>query len=118
VSAERELAKPVALKAMGRFRHEAVAVDPKTGIVYQIEDREEPTSKFRLKASMLSGLPTPPRFVRGSGGRLLLSRQHGRQKPEFGLYFDGIGYSIGDFLSQEVAIPLAKPVNGHLTRSF
>jgi len=23
---------------MGRFRHEAVAVDPQTGIVYQIED--------------------------------------------------------------------------------
>lgn len=30
-------AKP--LKAMGRFLHEAAAVDPKTGIVYQTEDR-------------------------------------------------------------------------------
>lgn len=27
------------LKEMGRFRHEAIAVDPKTGIVYQTEDR-------------------------------------------------------------------------------
>lgn len=32
------LIEPVPLKAMGRFRHEAVAVDPATGIVYQTED--------------------------------------------------------------------------------
>jgi len=30
---------PVPLKAMGRFVHEAVAVDPDTGIVYETEDR-------------------------------------------------------------------------------
>lgn len=30
--------EPVALKAMGRFNHEAVAVDPGSGIVYQTED--------------------------------------------------------------------------------
>lgn len=29
------------LKAMGRFRHEAVAVDPHSGIVYQTEDLED-----------------------------------------------------------------------------
>lgn len=37
-SAEPGLVEPVPLKAMGRFRHEAVAVDPATGIVYQTED--------------------------------------------------------------------------------
>ncbi|MCC5628900.1 PhoX family protein [Nostoc sphaeroides CHAB 2801] len=31
--------KPEPLIAMGRFNHEAVAVDPKTGIVYETEDR-------------------------------------------------------------------------------
>jgi hypothetical protein len=31
--------KAVPLKAMGRFNHEAAAVDPKTGIVYLTEDR-------------------------------------------------------------------------------
>lgn len=36
-----ELANPVPLKAMGRFYHEAVAVDPRTGIVYLTEDRED-----------------------------------------------------------------------------
>ncbi len=30
---------PVPLRAMGRFNHEAVAVDPRTGIVYLTEDR-------------------------------------------------------------------------------
>lgn len=35
------LVDPVALKAMGRFRHEAAAVDPYTGIVYQTEDQDD-----------------------------------------------------------------------------
>ena len=30
---------PEPLRAMGRFRHEAIAVDPRTGIVYQTEDQ-------------------------------------------------------------------------------
>jgi hypothetical protein len=34
----RGLAEPIPLKAMGRFNHEAVAVDPRTGIVYLTED--------------------------------------------------------------------------------
>jgi uncharacterized protein len=34
------LVSPVPLKAMGRFVHEAVAVDPATGIVYETEDRQ------------------------------------------------------------------------------
>lgn len=33
------LADPLPIKAMGRFNHEAVAVDPRTGIVYLTEDR-------------------------------------------------------------------------------
>lgn len=33
------LINPIPIKAMGRFNHEAVAVSPKTGIVYQTEDR-------------------------------------------------------------------------------
>jgi hypothetical protein len=35
----RGLAAPVPLTAMGRFRHEAAAVDPRTGIVYLTEDQ-------------------------------------------------------------------------------
>jgi secreted PhoX family phosphatase len=40
-AARRGLTDPVPLKAMGRFNHEAAAVDPRTGIVYQTEDRED-----------------------------------------------------------------------------
>ncbi|MEX0747980.1 MAG: alkaline phosphatase PhoX [Rhodothermales bacterium] len=38
-SPEMKLAEPVPLRAMGRFNHEAVAVDPHSGIVYETEDQ-------------------------------------------------------------------------------
>ena len=41
VSTDIGLADPIPLKAMGRFNHEAIAVDPKSGIVYQTEDRHD-----------------------------------------------------------------------------
>lgn len=37
----RGLADPIPLTAMGRFNHEAAAVDPRTGIVYLTEDRDD-----------------------------------------------------------------------------
>jgi uncharacterized protein len=40
-SPDMAIVKPVPLTAMGRFNHEAVAVDPQTGIVYQTEDRDD-----------------------------------------------------------------------------
>lgn len=40
-TSEMGLSDPVPLKAMGRFNHEAVAVDPVSGIVYQTEDRDD-----------------------------------------------------------------------------
>lgn len=36
----RGLADPIPLSALGRFNHEAAAVDPATGIVYMTEDRD------------------------------------------------------------------------------
>ncbi len=38
-AANNDLKKAEPLKAMGRFVHEAIAVDPQTGIVYETEDR-------------------------------------------------------------------------------
>ena len=35
-----QVGAPVPLKAMGRFSHEAVAIDPATGFVYETEDRK------------------------------------------------------------------------------
>ncbi|HEX8413178.1 MAG TPA: alkaline phosphatase PhoX [Sphingomicrobium sp.] len=37
----RGLVQPRALTAMGRFRHEAAAIDPRSGIVYMTEDRDD-----------------------------------------------------------------------------
>ena len=54
---------PVPLRAMGRFVHEAVAVDPATGIVYQTEDRWE------NEAGFYRFIPDTP-GVLSDGGRL------------------------------------------------
>ena len=40
-TAEPKLADPIPLKAMGRFNHEAIAVDPQSGVVYETEDRHD-----------------------------------------------------------------------------
>jgi len=41
VSATPQLTKAMPLRAMGRFNHEGIAVDPHSGVVYQTEDRED-----------------------------------------------------------------------------
>ncbi len=41
VTTKPGLVESTALKAMGRFNHEAIAVDEKSGIVYQTEDRND-----------------------------------------------------------------------------
>ncbi len=60
--------EPVPLKAMGRFRHEAVAVDPKTGIVYLTEDEGDgliyrfiPAKYGELSAGKLQALKVKDR---------------------------------------------------------
>ena len=60
-SAHRGLIAPEPLRAMGRFRHEAAAVDPRTGIVYLTEDRED-SLFYRF-------IPADRRHL-GQGGRL------------------------------------------------
>ncbi|MBA4052876.1 MAG: phosphatase, partial [Erythrobacter sp.] len=57
----RGLVDAVPLKAMGRFNHEAAAVDPATGIVYLTEDRDD-SVLYRF-------LPTVPGQL-AKGGRL------------------------------------------------
>jgi secreted PhoX family phosphatase len=37
-AAQRGVVEPVPIKAMGRFKHEAVCIDPRTGVVYLTED--------------------------------------------------------------------------------
>lgn len=60
---------PVPLKAMGRFVHEAVAVDPETGIVYMTEDR--------TLAGFYRFIPDQPGKLE-VGGRLEMMKLSGR----------------------------------------
>jgi len=55
------LVDPVPLKAMGRFEHEAVAIDPRTGIVYLTEDK--------VDGLFYRFIPTTPGKL-AEGGRL------------------------------------------------
>jgi secreted PhoX family phosphatase len=50
-------AQPVALTHLGRFAHEAVAVDPATGIVYETEDQGDGSGFYRF---VPSAMPTQP----------------------------------------------------------
>jgi hypothetical protein len=65
------------LTAMGRFRHEAAAVDPRTGIVYLTEDRPDgllyrflPNEKAKLhKGGRLQALCAEPLHTQGASVR-------------------------------------------------
>jgi secreted PhoX family phosphatase len=48
------LVDPVPIKAMGRFRHEAVAADPHSGTVYMTEDRPDGLL-YRYRPDVLTG---------------------------------------------------------------
>lgn len=67
--------RPEPLKSMGRFVHEAVAVDPVTGIVYLTEDRprvvgrDDPEVGNRVGSGFYRFLPEVPGDL-GRGGRL------------------------------------------------
>lgn len=50
-----EISRPVPLRAMGRFEHEAVAIDPESGFVYQTEDRT-PAGFYRYRPTTLGRL--------------------------------------------------------------
>ena len=76
---------PEPLRAMGRFEHEAVAVDPGTGWVYQTEDRK-PGGFYRFKAEHFGQLARggalealaisgQPEHVTGTGQTLLTPRK-------------------------------------------
>lgn len=69
-AAAEGLVQPVPLKAMGRFNHEAAAVDPRSGMVFLTEDRDDglvyrfiPNTRNRLadggrlQALAIDGLP-------------------------------------------------------------
>jgi secreted PhoX family phosphatase len=75
-SVEPRLAEPIPLKAMGRFNHEAIAVDPATSIVYQTEDRGDgslyrfiPNTRGDGKAKLSDGGRLQALAIKGSPSR-------------------------------------------------
>ena len=63
------LVAPVPLKAMGRFNHEAIAVDPKSGAVYLTEDRGD--KRDMLAEERLPGVKYQPPKPEDLGAGLL-----------------------------------------------
>ena len=90
-AAATSLVEPLPLKAMGRFNHEAVAVDARTGVVYQTEDREDSllyrflprergrlAAGGRLQALAIRDLPAVDTGNRGDGANAFaLGRRYG-----------------------------------------
>ena len=68
---------PVPLKAMGRFDHEAVAIDPRTGIVYLTEDIRYDVANWLPGAGFYRFIPTQPGNL-AAGGRLQMLAVKGR----------------------------------------
>lgn len=75
-SVEPQLAEPIALTAMGRFNHEAIAVDPASSIVYQTEDRGDgviyrfiPKTRGNGRAKLSDGGKLQALAIKGSSSR-------------------------------------------------
>lgn len=79
--------EPVALTDMGRFVHEAVAVDPTTGIVYETEDRGS-SGFYRF-------VPNEPGRL-AAGGRLQMLAVRGQPQ-----YDTRTGQTVGEILRAE-----------------
>ncbi len=71
-AAANGIVAPVPLREMGRFVHEAIAVDPDTGIVYQTEDRN-PSGFYRF-------IPRVPRQLDQGGTLEMLAI---RSQPQY-----------------------------------
>jgi len=86
--------EPHRIREMGRFSHEAVAVDPSTGVVYLTEDNGfEEGDPYRPGSGFYRYLPESPGRLQ-EGGRLQMARVRG--EPGLQLFRGTeIGISVG-----------------------
>ncbi len=113
--AER-LVEPVPIRAMGRFYHEAVAVDPATGFCYLTEDRDDGLL-YRFRPSVLAepGRPgkRPHELAPGDyarGGTLEALRVRGRPRFLTQNWHDRNALAVGATLAVEwVRLPDPEP---------
>ena len=86
--AEQTSAEP--LTALGRFSHEAVAIDPRTGVVYLTEDDRNKSGLYRF-------VPNDRRGRHGSlqnGGRLQVARVRGQANADLTVAAIGTEYKL------------------------
>lgn len=81
----RGTVEPLPLKAMGRFNHEATAVDPRTGIVYLTEDRDD-SLFYRF-------VPAAPGEL-ARGGRLQALALAGADVPADSRNWNGVAWDL------------------------
>ena len=84
-AASRGITTPVPLTAMGRFNHEAAVVDPRTGIVYLTEDRDD---------SLFYRFLPDQRGVLARGGRLQALAFRDRELPADSRNWSGITFPL------------------------
>jgi secreted PhoX family phosphatase len=95
--------EPVPLRAMGRFVHEALAVDPRSGAVYLTEDQTyDPAVPAGKGAGFYRFLPAQPGSL-AAGGRLQMLAVHGRPN-----YVAVRGQTVGASLAAEW-VDIAEP---------
>jgi secreted PhoX family phosphatase len=84
------LGNPVPLTAMGRFSHEAIAVDPVTGYFYETEDPGASVLGFfgrRSKSGFYRFVPNEKGKL-AAGGQLFMMKVKGRAKVDLGEAYD------------------------------
>lgn len=91
-AAANSLVEPVPLVAMGRFNHEAIAVDPRTGIVYQTEDRND--------GLIYRFIPTVPGKLH-LGGRLQAMCVRGRPSLDLRNWVEPAQLFVGEIVEVE-----------------
>lgn len=106
------LVEPVPLRAMGRFYHEAVAVDPRTGFVYESEDRDDGLF-YRYRPDVVTlGIKPPQRLAVGDlarGGVLEALVIEGRLQART-QNWESRSFAVGDrFKVSWVRIPDVEP---------
>ncbi|MAI90395.1 alkaline phosphatase PhoX [Ponticaulis sp.] len=105
---EQSLAEPVALTAMGRFRREATATDPRTSIVYQTED-EDASLIYRF-------LPDVPGQL-SAGGRLQVLSIKGQPQADTRNWAGVVSFAEGESLDVEwLNIDEVESPNGDLAQ--
>ena len=107
------LVEPRPLKALGRFYHEAVAIDPATGICYMTEDRNDGLLYRFRPAAVGRGGKRPQDLGVGDyaeGGVLEALRVRGRPRFLTQNWLDANGLAVGGRLRVEwVRIPDIDP---------